>query len=118
MNLTTTAALLTILAFSGAAHDDIPQPSRTIEVHAHRFAFEPAEITVKQGETVRLELVSDDVPHSLVVKELGIDETASKAHPGDVDFKATQAGDFAGRCGRFCGAGHGHMTFTVHVAGE
>lgn len=118
MNWTTTAALLAILALSGAAHDDIPQPTRTIEVHALRFAFEPAQITVKQGETVRLHLISDDVPHSLVVKELGIDEATSKSHPGDAEFKATRTGDFAGRCGRFCGSGHGHMTFTVHVTGE
>jgi plastocyanin len=35
---------------------------RTIEIHPRRFAFEPAEITAKAGETVRLRLVTDDVP--------------------------------------------------------
>jgi len=93
-------------------------PARVIEVHAHRFAFEPASITVHQGETIRLHLISDDVPHSLLIKDLGINEAASKSHPGDIVFTATKAGDFAGRCGRFCGSGHGKMTFTLHVTGN
>lgn len=91
------------------------EPERVIEVHAHRFAFEPSSITVHRGERIRLRLISDDVPHSLLIKTLGINEAASKSHPGDIVFTANQAGDFEGRCGRFCGSGHGHMLFTVHV---
>ena len=94
------------------------EPARVIEVHAHRFAFEPSSITVRRGEAIRLRLISDDVPHSLLIKALGINEAASKTHPGDMLFTATQAGDFKGRCGRFCGSGHGRMGFTVHVMGN
>lgn len=92
--------------------------SRTIEVHAHRFSFAPSEITVKKGETIRLTLISDDVPHSLLVKDLGINQLVEKSHPSEVVFTAKQTGDFQGRCGRFCGNGHGHMTFMVHVTGN
>jgi cytochrome c oxidase subunit II len=92
------------------------QPARVIEVHAQRYAFQPSSITVHQGEKVELRLISDDVPHSLLIKTLGINEAASKSHPGDVVFTAPQTGDFEGRCGRFCGSGHGRMVFTVHVA--
>jgi cytochrome c oxidase subunit II len=91
------------------------ESAQTIEIHAKRFAFEPAEITVRSGETVHLHIVSDDVPHSLVVKGLGIDATVTKSHPADIAFTPKQPGDFAGRCGRFCGSGHGRMTFAVHV---
>jgi cytochrome c oxidase subunit II len=91
------------------------EPAQTIEVHAKRFGFEPAEITVKSGEPVHLHIVSDDVPHSLVVKALGIDAAVTKSHPADVSFTAQQTGDFDGRCGRFCGSGHGRMTFNIHV---
>src|SRR5215472_14600941 len=87
--------------------------SGTIEVHARRFKFVPAEITVKQGETVKLHLVSDDVPHSLVIKDLGVNQEVSKGHPADVTFTATSAGDFKGKCGRFCGSGHGSMASMV-----
>lgn len=111
-------ACLMGLSTRARAANPAPAPVRTIEVHAHRFAFEPAEITVKAGETVDLKLFSDDVPHSVVVKQLGINETATKAHPSDFQFTAKQTGDFQGRCGRFCGSGHGRMTFTVHVTGN
>jgi cytochrome c oxidase subunit II len=92
--------------------------ARVIEIHAHRFAFEPAEITVKKGETVQLHLISDDVKHSLSIPDLGINVAASKGHPGDATLTPKNDGDFHGRCGTFCGSGHGKMLFTVHVTGN
>lgn len=97
--------------------DSSAAPARTIVVHARRYSFEPAEIAVRTGEKVHLELISDDVTHSLLVKDLQIDETAKKDHPGETEFEATHAGDFQGRCGHFCGSGHGRMVFTIHVTG-
>lgn len=91
------------------------QPARTIEIHAHRFAFEPSEVSVNAGEAIRIRLVADDVPHSLLVKPLNIDVTAAKSSPGVTTFTAKESGDYYGRCGRFCGSGHGRMVFTVHV---
>jgi cytochrome c oxidase subunit 2 len=88
---------------------------RTIEVHAKRFSFVPAEITVKKGETVSLSLVSDDVPHSLLIESLGINAAIVKGHSTQVQVTPNKAGDFPGRCGRFCGTGHGSMRFVVHV---
>ena len=91
------------------------EPGRIIEIHAHRFAFSPSEITVKKGETVRLKLISDDVPHSLLIKDLGINQVVTKGKPVQVTFTPQQAGDFRGQCGHFCGAGHGKMAIAVHV---
>jgi cytochrome c oxidase subunit 2 len=88
---------------------------QTIAIHAKRFSFTPSEITVKKGETVKLVLTSDDVTHALVVPDLGIRQEVSKGHPETVTFVASKAGDFHGMCGHFCGSGHGHMTFMVHV---
>ena len=94
------------------------QPDRTIEIHAHRYAFSPSEITVRKGETVRLKLISDDVPHSLLVKDLGLNEAVTKGRPAEILFTPRQSGDFQGQCGHFCGSGHGQMKFAVHVTGE
>jgi cytochrome c oxidase subunit II len=104
-----------ILVALAAPHLEAQQLARTIEIHAKRFAFSPAEITLKKGETVDLKLFSDDVPHSLVVKELGINEEATKDHPADATVTPAAVGSFAGKCGRFCGSGHGSMRFTIHV---
>ncbi len=89
--------------------------TQTIEVHAKRFSFTPSEITVKKGETVKLHLISDDVTHALVIPDLQVRQEITKGHPVDVTFVPDKAGDFHGMCGHFCGAGHGSMTFTVHV---
>lgn len=109
---------LAVLSICGTGLAVADQPGRTIEIHAHRFAFTPSEITVKKGETVKLELFSDDVPHSLQIKDLGIDQTVTKGKPAEVTFTPEKAGDFHGQCGRFCGSGHGQMSISVHVTGD
>lgn len=112
-------ALFAFILFMGpTCKMQAQEPTRTIEVHAHRFSFEPSNITVRSGETVRLRVVSDDVPHSLLIRQVGIDVVASKSHPGEIVFTASQPGVYEGRCGRFCGSGHGRMVFTLNVTGD
>jgi cytochrome c oxidase subunit II len=102
------ALLLAMSAFAQSS-------TRRIEIHARRFSFTPAEITVEKGETVTLALTSDDVPHSLLIEGLNINSTITKGHVTEVTLTPETAGDFKGRCGRFCGSGHGSMLFVIHV---
>jgi cytochrome c oxidase subunit 2 len=88
---------------------------RTIDIHAHRFAFVPSEVTLKPGETVKLRLYSDDVTHSLRVPGLRINQEISKGRPVEVTVTPNSVGDFPGQCGRFCGSGHGSMLFVIRV---
>jgi cytochrome c oxidase subunit II len=112
LNRAILAASILLLMLSGTS---IAEQPAEITIHAKRFAFVPAEITVKKGETVKLSLVSDDVPHSLVVKDLNINATMLKNQPTEISFTPERTGDFKGVCGRFCGTGHGSMKFVVHV---
>ncbi|HEY4047264.1 MAG TPA: cupredoxin domain-containing protein, partial [Acidobacteriaceae bacterium] len=89
---------------------------RTIEIHAKRFAFSPNDITLKKGEKVTLALTSTDVSHSLLIPELGVNSPIKKGHTTTVTITPDKSGTFEGRCGTFCGGGHGTMTFTVHVS--
>jgi len=111
MRWTNVIGVLALLAASAAAQ----APARTIEIHAKRFSFAPSEITIKRGETVDLKIVSEDVTHGFVIKELNINREISKDHPVDIVVTPKTAGDFHGKCGRFCGSGHGKMTFAIHV---
>lgn len=111
-----TAALLVpelLVAFNGSA----APPPRRMEVVARRYSFSPAEITVKKGEPVILTLRSLDVAHGLRFRELNVDVRAGKGGRSEVQFTPETTGDFVGRCSVFCGAGHGTMTLTIHVAG-
>ena len=62
------------------AHASAP-PVRTIRIHARKFEFIPAEITLKQGEQVRLMFISDDVTHALAIEGLAMHAELVKGHP-------------------------------------
>jgi cytochrome c oxidase subunit II len=108
------AAVLLALCFAFCCCSAFAQP-RVIEVHARRYAFEPAVVTVKQGETVVLSMISDDVPHSLLIEGLNVNAVIVKDHASQVEIKADKTGDFVGRCGKFCGGGHAEMNFILRV---
>lgn len=106
------AILLALLLMTSSGRADTPH---RVEVVGKRYAFEPAEITVKRGESVELRLTSADVAHGLRIRELKIDMHASKGKTAVTNFTPETLGSFVGHCSIFCGAGHGQMTFTIHV---
>jgi cytochrome c oxidase subunit 2 len=101
-----------IMGLPGAAAQEA---GRTIEIHAKRFSFTPSEITVKKDETVKLVITSDDVTHELVIPALHVKAKVKKDQPAEATFTADKVGDFPGKCGHYCGSGHGSMKFVVHV---
>ncbi|MGB8481602.1 MAG: cupredoxin domain-containing protein [Acidobacteriaceae bacterium] len=90
-------------------------PARTITIQAKKYEFIPAEITLKKDQTVKLELTSDDVEHSLEVPALGINSVMKKGEVTEAEVTPTKTGDFKGKCGKFCGLGHRKMHFMVQV---
>jgi len=106
------AALLSLLLMASSVK---PQSPRRIEVTAKRYAFEPAVITVKKGESVDLVLTSADVPHGVKIRELKIELHANKGKTAETVFTPQAIGTFVGHCSVFCGSGHGAMTLTIHV---
>lgn len=104
-----------ILALSHFAASATGATPRRIEVTAKRFAYEPAEVTLKAGEPVILAVTSADVPHGIRFKELNLEARIAKGRTSELPFTPNQAGDFVGHCSVFCGVGHGSMTITLHV---
>lgn len=88
---------------------------KRVEVTAKRFSFDPGEITVKKGEPVVLVLKSMDVPHGIRFRDFGVEVKVAKGGTAEVKFTPDKVGDFVGHCFVFCGAGHGTMSFTLHV---
>jgi cytochrome c oxidase subunit 2 len=101
---------LTLSGFSSA-----PDAPRRIDVSVKRFAYTPAEITLKKGEPVVLVLTTEDVAHGLKFKELNLNSRFEKGKPAELAFTPDKVGDFVGHCSVFCGSGHGSMTLTLHV---
>jgi cytochrome c oxidase subunit II len=113
----TGVALLALAAGLGLAVNRAraAEEPRVIAVTAKRFEFSPSEITLKVGETVRLELTTEDVTHGFFAKPLGIDEVIVPGKATEVVVTPRAAGRYTTICDHFCGAGHGAMKMTIVV---
>ncbi len=89
--------------------------ARVVSITAKRFAFDPQEITLRQGETVKLQLRSEDVTHGYFVRPLGIDEEIAPGKTTEVVLTPRTPGRYTTICDHFCGAGHGNMKMTIVV---
>lgn len=76
---------------------------------AKKFEFSPANITVKEGDKVKLTINSLDVPHGFAIDELGIKQDIEVGKPTTIEFTATKKGTFRFYCSLFCGTGHKEM---------
>ena len=112
------ASVIAVLMWASAHSTPVgaqQEQAQRVEVTAKRFSYEPAEITLKKGEPVVLELKSLDIAHGLKIREFHVDVRASKGGSKEVQFTPDKAGDFVGHCSVFCGSGHGSMVLKIHV---
>lgn len=108
------AGILSAMVLCSPAVRAQSAPQR-IEVTAQRFAFSPADITVKKGQPVILVLKSTDVAHGIRFRELNVNVKVKAGGTAEVEFTPEKTGDFVGHCSVFCGAHHGSMTIRLHV---
>jgi cytochrome c oxidase subunit 2 len=99
-----------VAAQASSSPQAVPSGPREIEVVARRYAFEPAEIEVAEGETVRLHVRSADGLHGIEIKQFKVKKEIPRgADPIAIEFTATTAGRFPVLCSEYCGDGHGDM---------
>ena len=109
----TAAALVVVIVLAGGGVR--AEERKVIAITAKRFEFSPKEVTVKLGETVKLQLTSDDVTHGFFVRPLGIDEVIVPGKTTEVVVTPKAAGRYTTICDYFCGGGHGGMKMTIIV---
>ena len=105
------AGLLTLASRPARAQES----ARVVAITARRFEFSPNEITLRKGETVKLQLKSEDVTHGFFVRPLGIDTDIAPGETRELTLTPQTAGRFRAICDHFCGAGHGGMKMTIVV---
>jgi cytochrome c oxidase subunit 2 len=110
-------ALVAAMLVEAGAPARAQDPPRVIVITAKRFEFSPSQITLAKGETVKLQLRSEDVTHGLFVRPLGIDAEIAPGQVSELTVTPQKAGTFRAICDHFCGAGHGGMKLTI-VVGE
>lgn len=105
------SGLLAVASPPARAQDE----PRVIVITAKRFEFSPNQITLAKGETVKLQIKSEDVTHGLFVRPLGIDTEIVPGRVTELTVTPETAGTFRAICDHFCGAGHGGMKMTIVV---
>ena len=82
---------------------------------AKKFEFTPSEITIKKGETIVLELTSEDRTHGFNLPDFGVRTEVKPGAVSRVRFTPDKAGKFGFACDVFCGGGHEDMSGTLVV---
>jgi len=75
----------------------------------------PPELVLPVGETVRFDLVAEDVVHSFWVPRFLEKRDVIPGQDNEIEITPTRTGTYIGRCAEFCGLRHWDMTFTVRV---
>lgn len=98
-----------VVAFAPLPAPSITPQERTFRIDARQFAYSPSELHVNPGDTVTLQLVSNDVVHGLYVDSYDVSVEADPGQTTTVTFVANKPGSFRFRCNVTCGAMHPFM---------
>jgi heme/copper-type cytochrome/quinol oxidase subunit 2 len=71
---------------------------RKFTVSAHRYAFTPARLDVRQDDLVRISFSTDDIPHSFTIDRYRIAKRVEPGRPIVFEFRADQPGRFPIYC--------------------
>jgi cytochrome c oxidase subunit 2 len=110
-------ATLALAVFIAAAAGRGAEP-RVVKISAKRFEFTPAEVHVKKGETVVLELTSLDRVHGFNLPAFKIRKDITPKEVTRVTLTPGETGTFPFHCDVFCGDGHEDMNGTLVVDPE
>ena len=108
-------AALAGLATTAGIGIAVASAPRVIAVSVKKFEFSVKEITVKKGETVVIELTSEDRVHGLGLPAFGVRGDAVPGTVTRIAFTPDRAGRFEYLCDVFCGDGHEDITGTLIV---
>jgi cytochrome c oxidase subunit 2 len=88
------AAGLLLTAWRGAA----PPPDQTVALTVSRESFQPREITVRKGETVRLSIRTADGEHCFAVDDLRVEKRVLPGRTTTLELTPDKAGSFPFYC--------------------
>ena len=71
---------------------------RKFTVSAHKYAFNPGRLEVRQDDLVRVTFSTDDIPHSFTIDTYRIAKRVEPGKPIVFEFRADQPGRFPIYC--------------------
>ena len=104
-------ALLTFVSPAGTGlGSSLPSYTQEIKIGARQFEFQPSEISVKAGQTVRIIVTNEDnVDHGFTIPALNLTALRTTARKAVLEFTPQQPGTYEFECQVRCGMGHERM---------
>lgn len=87
----------------------------TIDMKSYKYAFDPGEITVYEGQKITLNITTPDRKHGLKLDAYDINAAIVPGEVTSVTFVADKTGEFPFKCSVFCGTGHMGMKGLLRV---
>ena len=82
-----------------------------INITANKNKWDPTLITVKAGDTVKINLINEDpYDHGFAIEAFGINKRMLVKQKDTIEFVASKKGDFPFYCSVPCGEGHFEQT--------
>jgi len=94
MTVALLAGTLLLAGWRGAA----PAPDQAVTVVVSRDGFQPREISVRKGETVRLAIKTADGEHCFALDDLRVEKRVLPGRTTTVDLTPDKAGSFPFHC--------------------
>jgi cytochrome c oxidase subunit 2 len=110
-----------VLAFASgdsrlaAADAQEEEQAEHVAIHAKRFEFAPATVTLAKDRAAILDLTSEDVRHGFFSRDFDLDAELVPGKTTPVRITPKKSGTYTIICDYFCGSGHGNMKLTVVV---
>lgn len=79
------------------------------------FSFEPNEVVVPAGSTVKFIMTSTDVVHGFQVIDTNINAMIMPGHIQETTQTFNKPGEYLALCNEYCGTGHQFMSMTIRV---
>jgi heme/copper-type cytochrome/quinol oxidase subunit 2 len=92
------SALVLVVAVFGLLARAQEGGERTFAVSAHKYAFSPGRLEVRQDDLIRVTFSTDDIPHSFTIDKYRIAKRVEAGKPIVFEFRADQPGRFPIYC--------------------
>ncbi|OGF62226.1 hypothetical protein A2926_00225 [Candidatus Giovannonibacteria bacterium RIFCSPLOWO2_01_FULL_44_40] len=87
-----------------------------MRVKENEWQWNPAEIRIKAGDSVKLKIFNEDnYDHGFAVEAFGINKRLFPRRETQIEFTASRAGSFSFYCSVPCGQGHYDQVGTLFV---
>ena len=103
------------LACSPAGEQVSASGEQHVRITAKRFEYSPAEVHLKRGVPVVLELTSLDHVHGFALTDFGLRSDIPPNEITRLRFVPDRTGRFGFHCDVFCGSGHEDMSGEIVV---